>query len=373
MAIRDFKVLVYERYGSYAVLDDLTTSLVSGSFSWSLHGGCDTARLTVVKPLDDLWVYLQGETPGRHYAHIVITEGLEWRWEGRITSMSLHGDRGGVRMSLTAMGYWSSCRDKEIPTDRAYTNRTVDYVVKDLLTNFCPSIATNHTGIATVSGASSPTIPAGDYFQDAVVRRLAPLGDDDGNQYYFSVGEGRLPRYSTRDLSEVHWLARLSDATSWSISQDVDNARNKVTASDGENRYSTITASKWPDAWPDRDITINVPSGVTESVANNASQRAAIERGRVQSSGARFVFGRGVTSTSGLRGGTRSAVRAGDVLRIIDLFPRTRPGVELDHLRTFYLGHTRYDMLRDDLTVEPDDPPSGLSSILARTKVELRR
>ena len=371
-----FRVLVYDRYDTLNVLDDLTHRLTGGAYSSKLHGGCDQATLTFGGPLDSLWMYLRTEAQaGRHFAHLLITEGLEWRWEGRVVDIGLGGSGSNVQMTLTAMGYWSSCRDVEIRANLTYSSKTVDFILKDLLTTYCPDINSDQAGIEAVAGSISPTLKGQQYTQDMIVKDLAPLGDSDNNVYRFSVGEDRLPSYKKRDVSTVHWEAYLADMSSWQISQGVQHARKTIRADDGTTIHSAQDAVNWPSAWPARDLTITVPAGIGSTAADDAAGRSAAEKGRVQNTGTRFVIGARPERLATIHPplGSRSAIQAGDVLRVVDLFPSTPAAASLDQLRTFVVGKVAYSLVADTVTVQPDDPPSGLDVLLARTGLELRR
>ena len=373
--ISSFRAVVYEKYDTLNLLDDLTYRLTGGAYSSKLHGGCDQATLTFSGPPDALWLYLRAEAQaGRHFAHLLITEGLEWRWEGRIVDIGLWGSRRNVDMTLTAMGYWSACRDVEIKSDLVYASKTVDFIIKDLLTTYCPDINADQAGIEAVTGSISPTLTGRRYVQDVIVKDLAPLGDSSNNVFRFSIGEDRLPFYKKRSTT-VHWEAYLADMAVWKISQGVQNARKTIRANDGTTTHSAQDATTWPSAWPNRDLIIDVPAGIGATAADDAATRAAAEKGRVQNTGTRFVIAarpeRLATVNPPL--GSRSAIQAGDVLRVVDLFPSAPDAAAFDQLRTFSIGKASYDLVRDVVTVQPDDPPSGLDVLLARTGLELKR
>ena len=73
------------------------------------------------------------------------------------------------------------------------------------------------------------------------------------------------------------------------------------------------------------------------------------------------------------QGGYRSAARAGEVLKVIDLVPASAASPTQDNLRTFLLLETHCDAFKDQLTVVPDRSPSRLAVLLARQGVEVGR
>jgi len=376
LAIRDFRVLVYEKYDDLTLLDDLTHNLIDGSYSTQLHGGPSVARFTVSSTLTELWAYLRhGAHQGRHFAHVVISEGLDWRWEGRIVEVTAEGSLSDVSLKITAFGYYSSLRDEEIQSDIVYVSKTADFIIKDLLTTYCPSINSDQDGIEAVAGALSPTITDQQYAQDVIVKDIAPLGDSSNNVYHFTIGKDRKPLYKQRDLSEIHWEAYLADMQAWELNQGVQNARKTINADDGATRFTAQSTSDWPSAWPTRDLIIKVPDGIAAASANAASARAAAEKGKVQTSGTKFLIRerpeRLATVNPPL--GSRGAIKAGEVIRIVDLFGDAQTTLALDQFRTFYIGATTYDMVTDSVGIQPDDPPNDFDILLARTGLELKR
>ncbi len=377
MAIRNFKVHVYTKYDDLTLLDDLTPRLTAGSYSTILHGGCHQATIVAPSSQASIWLYLQAEArAGRHFTHLLITEGLDWRWEGRIVDIGINGNRDQVWLSLTAFGYASSMRDVEIKSDIVYSTKTPDFMIKDLLDTYCLDINADQAGIAAVSGDMSPTITARKYSMDAIVQDIAPLGDDSNNQYWFTIGEDRKPFYKQRDLSSIDFRAYLADMDSWAIRQGTQNSRQTIRANDGTTTHNAQNAQKWPSGWPSRDLIIDVPPGVGATVADDAATRSAAEKGKVQNMGTRFIISRRperLVTVNPPLGSPRAAITAGKVMEVADLFPVSRNSVALDQLRTFYLGRTLYDMVRDVVTVEPDDPPTHLDILLARKGLELKR
>ena len=71
-------------------------------------------------------------------------------------------------------------------------------------------------------------------------------------------------------------------------------------------------------------------------------------------------------SNDGMIEADKAEVRAGDVIRIIDLVPNTVVTETLDALRVFFITETQYKESSDTLTIQPDSFPRSLYSILAR-------
>mgnify|MGYP001615625374 FL=1 len=59
-------------------------------------------------------------------------------------------------------------------------------------------------------------------------------------------------------------------------------------------------------------------------------------------------------------------MRAGQVIRIQDLYPASQASPVLDDIRTFYILETRYNANRDIITIIPDRPMQDLQTILGQ-------
>ena len=265
MAIRDFRIFVYNKYDDLTLIDDLSDGLVDGFYTTQLHGGLGIAQFRTIRFREAMWRHLRGAAPSSsHYAHVVVYEGLEWRWEGRIIDIALVGQRSEVSLAITAYGYYSSLRDEEIPYDIPYDITTTDVVIKDLLNQFCPSINPIQTGIDRVPGTISLILKGQRYTQEAITKTLAPLGDPDGNTYYLTIGKDRIVQFRERIVTDVHWETSLEDMTGWEIRQSVKQSRISVKAYVGEIDHDPVVVRDWPSSWPHRTKSITLPIDTDE-------------------------------------------------------------------------------------------------------------
>lgn len=364
----------------YKKFDDLT---LLGHFSgWSrlqwvsaLHGGFRSCHVTIPMLFDAAVGFLRFENnPGRHFTHLVITEAQQVRWEGRVMNIAarFNGD-----LELTALGYWSSCRDQRVTTvDFSGHNDTPDGIIKAMLTAKCPDIASDQSNIQTAAGNVNLTLPVDRYTQDHIIDDIAPLGDSSDNTYYFAIWEDRLPFYTARSVSEVDWEVRLRDlAPGGGIEQDAAWLRNAADAYDGTTRTASAADADSQVLYPTRDAIVAVPAGTTAAIAQNARDRFVSERAIPQQT-SRFTIVGDVIARSRdarVRGGGRSTIRAGDVVKVIDVIPASAASPTLDSIRTFFILEAQYDAGTGRMTLIPDRPPSTLSTMLARTKIEPER
>jgi len=375
--IESFRVLVYKQHSDLVLLDDLT-GLTSLSYSSALHGGYHLCEVTVPMRLGNAWLYLQREgQKGRHFMHLEVREGAFLRWEGRIMECGVTWGTSMQGLKLTAMGYWSSMRDQRITTvNYSSGSHTVDSIIKAMLTDKCPDISSDQANVDAVAGAVNLTLDVDKYAQDHIIQALAPLGDTSDNQYYFSVYDNRVPFYKARSDQDddVEWEIPLTSIRTGAVTQGAQHLRNGADAYDGTTRTAAGTDADSRTLYPSRDQVVSVPTGTTAARALDARDRFISERQSPQQK-SRFVvngpiFRRKAHSTEP---GGRSAIRAGQVVKIIDLIPGGAASPVLDNLRTFFVVQAKYDASRDEVAIIPDRPPSTLETLLARTGIETTR
>ncbi len=369
------RVLLYRKYDDLTLLADFTGRWTRLSWSTALHGGFQECRIIVPMGFLDAVSFLRLENnPGRHFAHLVVLEGRQVRWEGRVMRVAA---RYRGELELVGLGYWSSARDQRITTvDYSGGAQTVDDIIKDFLDDKCPDINTDQAGIETVAGNVNLTLPEDRYAQDHIIEELSPLGDSSGNVYHFAVWEGRRPYYTARSVIEVDWEVRLRDLDAdGGVEQDALWLRNAADAYDGTSRTAGAADADSQALYPVRDALASVPTGATSARAEDARDRFIAERKIPQQTTRFTVVGDPVARSRRARSrlGTRQALRAGDVVRIVDLVPASAASPSLDNIRTFHVLETRYDAELDAVTVVPDRPPSTLAALLARTKIEPER
>ena len=370
-----FRVVVTESYSDLTPLDELTPLIRTLDWSFARPGGAKELHCTVATTIDHAWQYLQADLPGRHFKHIYVQEGPFLRWEGRIMEAGLSWGTTGVALAIKAFGYWSSCRDQRVAVvDYTGGSPTVDSIIKATLTAECPDISSTQDNIAAVAGTVNLTLPVDQYTQDVILESLLPLGDSSDVKYDFWIEDGRVPFLKTRTLSQVDWEVRLQAIASGTISQAAQHLRNGADAYDGTTRQTSSSDADSQTIYPTRDAVVSVPAGTTGARALDA-QGAFLEERKDPQQQSRFVITGKLTRTSGINRdwGGRSAIRAGQVLKVVDLLPRAVVSEALDNIRTFYIRETKYDAMRDVVTVIPDRPASSLAVILARQGVELDR
>lgn len=377
------EVRIYNDYNKATLLDVLTDKVEGLQFSTALHGGFKDCRLSIPLDLAQSWLYLHRENvQGRHFAHLEINEGSRTVWEGRIMEVELRVERGFRGLSIKAMGYWNSCRDRYYDAgDTGNTDwttggpHTIDDIIKELLTKECPDINSNQSNIAaSTSDVEGLVLTDRDYPQNIIIDSLAPLVDDGDAPWYFAIWEDRIPYWAERAItSPIDWQVWLRDLSSLRLAQSAIHLRNAVLPVVGTTEGTAASDTDSQTLYPVRDVILNLPTGIPTASANQARDSALTERKLPRQSTAFAIDGRVYDSQGGAlaaAGAIAEAplwrVRAGDTIRIQDLVPFSASSPTLDDVRTFYILETRYNASRNSLQVQPDRPTNDLGSIMAR-------
>jgi len=370
-------VRLYRKYNDRTLIDISLDAWTSLTYSTAYHGGFKECNLTIPMNQGNAWLYMQREAqPGRHMYHLEIMEGHELRWEGRIMSVGLEwGTAIPHSLALTALGYWNSCYDEIVTmVDYSAGVQTPDGIIKAMLTAYCPAINADQSNIETAIGNVQTVLPVDNYTLDHIVDSLAPMGDTSLNTYYFAIWDDRIPYYAARSVDAIDWEVLMGDIGRGRIVQAAQWLRNGATAFDGTNRTASASDSESESLYTGRNKTVLVPAGTTTAIAENARDRYIEEHKIPQQESSFLVTGDPIQPYRfGPTTGKRSAIRAGQVIKIIDLIPAATASPELDNLRTFFIVETVYDASRDSTTVIPDRPPAQLRVILSRLGIEVGR
>jgi hypothetical protein len=387
------RVLIFDAdLSSPTLLDDVTT-LVSGlRITTAVHGGFKTCDFNLALSVGDSWAYLhevlntaQFGRKGRHFNRVVVSETIGGSdanvvWEGRIMTAELRIQPDFLGLAITALGYWSACRDQYYSaSDGSRTNwasggpHTVDDIIKEMLTEECPSISSDHTNIdANSRDVVGIVLTSRRYPMEIILSDLATVSDSDDSTWYFMVWEGRTPFWKKKTISNPKWLVWLAGERagiqSLTLRQDATNMRNAITPVDSGTEGTTQTNASSLTQYPRRELLLTVPSGSNANTEIDAADRAADERGAPQQTQSFVVDGTvfEVPVSGALHESGKWRVRAGDVIRVQDLIPDTAPTAFLDGLRTFFITRTEYAFDTGILRIQPDTFSRSLVGLLPR-------
>ena len=342
-----FRAVAYERYDSDVIVADFTPKMTSCSYSTRVHGGCHQAQLSLRLPATQAVRYVNQEIP-LFFAHLVITEGLEWRWEGRITAVTIGGQRGSTHLNLSASGYWASIRDEEIRESITYTGLRADEIMCELLRTFCPSVVIRNCVDVVPGVLESFEVFPQRYTQDVIVNDLARLGDENLGRYYATIQEGREFHYRRVDDAFHKWGLRLNESDRWSLGRSVRDSRGTVYPTSTPS--ATTTSRLWATTWPTRTVALELPD-VDPGKQRAAAQARADELGRVRDSAGQFVLTdqhHPAPIAHNHLGSPRAAISAGDIMEL------SLGRVDLGEV---IVGQTNYDLFTDQVTIVPDQTP----------------
>lgn len=358
------------------LLEDLTERVQGLRFSTALHGGFRQCDLFLEASLSEAWEWLhQGGRKGRHFSRLTVHEGQTLVWEGRVVAATLRASGQARGVGVTALGYWSACRDRYYAagaggaTDwTAGGPHTADDIIKEMLTQQCPDIASDQSGIeANSRDLAGIDLSAPEYPQVNIVDRLGSLSDSDGSVWHFAVWNDRKPYWSARSAAAVDWYVWLRDTRDLTLQQDASQLRNAITPVVGGTAGTEQEDADSLAIYPRRELRIDLPDGANANTQADAASAAAAERSVPRQSQSFRVSGRLYLATGGQLAATpKWRVRAGDVVRVQDLVPDTAPTPELDGLRTFFVLGTEYDADSDVLTIQPDTFDRRLARLLPR-------
>lgn len=380
------RVLLFDGdLASPSLLDDLTNRVEGLKFSTGLHGGFLKCNFTMALSIADSWLYVaeNAKVAGRHFCRIVIYEEKTVIWEGRIMDITLSlqsvfmgGGFSGVK--ITALGYWSSLKDQFYSdddgsrTDWTSGSHTTDDIIKEILTEECPSINSDQSNITANSrDVAGINLSTREYPQDIIVKKLAPLSDSDNAIWKFAIWENRIPYWSARNINTLHYHIRLEDTAGIQLKQSAMELRNAITPSVAGTEGTTVAdATSLALGYPRREFLYDLPTGANANTQGDASTMMATERSNPVQTQSFTVKGHVYDVESGSAGGRiievpKWRMRAGQNMRINDLVPATITSPTLDRLRTFHIMATEYDVDSDTMIIQPDTVPRTLSNILS--------
>jgi hypothetical protein len=379
------RVLLFDNnLSSPTLLDDLTSRVENLRFATALHGGFKFATFSLAASLPEAWEYLAeaGKTSGRHFSRLLISEEKRTIWEGRITDVRFAYSGGEIGLRITAQGYWGSLRDQFYSdddgsrTDWTSGSHTADDIIKEMLTEECPSINSDQSNIdANSRDIAGINLSARAYPQDIIITKLAPISDSDNSMWFFSVWEDRIPYWKPRSIAILDYRIRLADTSNLELNQSGIEMRNAIIPlrenTDGTfTEGTTVTNATSIAFYTRREMLFQLPIGSTANTQADAATTMAEERGYPVQAQNFNISGHVYQALSGAVGSNfnevpKWRVRAGETIRIDDLVPQTIATPAFDRLRTFHIRETIYDADNDVLTIHPDTNPRTLANIMS--------
>ena len=354
------EIKLYDRnLAAPTFMDDLTDKVQGLRFSTRLHGGFHTCSFTLKVDLPQAWEYLTDKV----YYRLVITDNAKTLWEGRLEDIGLSAGR----VEVTAYGYYANLSD--FPYRTAY-NAFASVVIKAVLTAACTQINADQsnidaTDVAITSGAGAEYL---DIYPQELVEKLLIFSDTTSLKWYFAIWEDRIPWLKARDVTALDWRVNLYDFTGFKLKYRPSDLWNSCYAlygglrtadaddTDSQNKYDLKRQYVVPDL-----------GTVTAAAAQSARDGWLADHKELWPKLTDMVLGGYTYDTNG-RKYNSSWIRAGDVLRVVDLVPASVDAstVTRDALRTYFIVETDYDADSNTMLVVPDTEFTGLTAELAR-------
>ena len=271
-------------------------------------------------------------------------------WEGRLEDVSI--TTGGVQ--LGAYGYWRGYQ--EVPLNRTWPSRTIRQMVQDIASdvNTVNSFMSSNTALIQDNG-----LTVAEVFEDVpasqALTRLAQYGDNQTPPRLWEVGvwEDKVLHFRPRGDNSRAWYVDVTALTLDRTLETLWNSAYVVYRSAAGTRLVTATANDQP-AIDRYGLTRRAAiSFDTQTLARAETVRDAFLNDQKDPQVmASIAFDR-LYDAAGGRWPLFFA-RSGDTLTIRNL-PSTS-SVDVDRIRTFRIGETRYDADQDVLAVTPEGP-----------------
>ena len=342
------------------LIHDVTDTMSDLVFSTQLNGGFKQCTFKVNMPVGEAWNWLSREGKrGYHFYRVTVHDEMILVWEGRIMNVGLEisGTQQGI--SVMAMGYWSSCHDQFYAQGTNWasgSNHFMHEIVADILTESCPDINDDQSGLEDGDVDLAGIVVNGDYPQKHI-NAVVKTSDTTHTPWFFAIWDDRKPYLFKRNITDIDWRVWLDSFTTLRLEQSAVELRNKVTPRAGTTDGTAVINAASQLLYPVRESKFSLPSGTPsasrEDAATMFSAEQAVPRQRQGFSISGKVY-RATSSDSGrLEESPKYLIRAGQSIRIQDLVPSSAP-LELDDVRTFYIMETQYTANTDTIMIQPD-------------------
>ncbi len=331
-------------------------------FSTRLPGGFYRCSFDLRMDLLKAWEWVIG----KDFYRVLITDGAQTLWEGRIEDKELTPGR----VSITAYGYYANLGD--IPYEIAY-NDLWSTVLGTVITARALQISTQHFTASDRTANSAAGVDWQDLTPMEMIEKFLPLSSSDNAQWDFAVWENRHAWLTKRNPTALNYTCRLADFRTFRLKYTGKDLTTAVYA-----RYQAggaLTRTAWAE-----NVTSQAKYGLNRGYAipdmgTVAAQEAQTARdawlAKHQELWPAFssspVLGKWIQDTKGIRTPS-SWVRAGKVIRILDLVPASGllSSVSLNRQQTFYVVETEYDCATEQLTLTFDRDAKTLAALLAK-------
>lgn len=284
MLNKKHKIIISDR--SFNVLEELQDDAVNVQWDFNRIGGCGGFSFDVPrKYCTDLT--LGGDFNVKIYYRNPTTKAFDLRYQGRMPHKTYNVRGDGESISLQGLGYQSQLGN--IYVDRNYTNKTVEYIVKDILDNdITPNTnITYSVGDIAATGVTLDSMP----FNTDALKAMETLAGTVGSREW-GVGADRKFYFKARSSSVGFRFPVSGKVINYTDEINTDEVINRIIITGGDVSGSPFTQTFDYAAsqlkWGRRDKPKQNSSIITSSVAQkfadalNAEYDDAIHSARLE-------------------------------------------------------------------------------------------
>lgn len=300
---------------------------------------------------------------------VTCYEGPEERWDGRIEGLSI----GDGALQLTARGYARACYDDYYNGTPAGGNYHADMAI--IRAASCPDLKNDDTELDD-PGLVGPATFANNAYPGDIFDQMVALGGTGALPWDWYVYEDKILQLHARDTDTIKWMCWFQDlAPGVNLQRALPSIWNAVSAtySDGTTRGTTGESTD-TDSIAKYGLTRRriINAGVVGAgVAQSQRDMFLAEHGDSPQESGLTITGRIYGANAGYLGSpmSLSSIKAGEILRIVDLVPlASTPTESLDALRTFFIKEASYNDDRQSLSIVPDWPMMTLAQALKEAR-----
>ena len=363
------------------LIQDVTYRMSDLTFSTALNGGFKTCGFKISMSVEEAWNWLSREGKrGYHFNRVTIRDESILVWEGRIMDIQLVISGGDQSISVTALGYWSSCHDQFYTSTgntnwAAGSNHFMHEIIAEILTQECPDISSDQSNLAEADVDLAGIDLSVKQYAQKRINELVKVSAADHSVYFFAIWDDRVPYLFKRNIDALDWRVWLDSFNTLRLDQSALDLRNSVIPVKGGTDGTAVDNAASLLLYPRRETRFILPTDTPDAPLEDAATMQAAEQGLPRQRQSFDISGKvyRATSTTGgrLEEVPKYLIRAGEVIRIQDLVPASVP-IALDDVRTFFIMETQYNAEKDTITIQPDRRARRLTSTIVEN-VDLNR
>lgn len=369
---------VYKPMGSSAqqTFIDLSSKLEDVTMFAQQDGGLRSLEAAVAIRPERTYEFLQNYI-GRRL--VILDQRLDVVAEGTI--MVLYATERGMRLSCLGP-YWDACfRQVYNDTSSWVESCTTSEVIKDILTDECPAVSTDQSGIDETNTDPAPWQTAENAYPGELISRLAGMSDSSSREWYFWLKSAPMlfcepqppiPFFKPHVVSLIDfWVDRVQCPEgglelSPSVMELVTDARVMYRDAAGTQLLtaSAVDSESEEHFWKQEvwDVTIaTVPQTVAEQYRD-----LYLARYKDPQQSSSFRVTGWIRDSRSIRFPLWELIKKFPCTVGIRDLDATLPKIgSVDHKTTFAVAAARYNYARNELAITPDLEEKTMENLIA--------